>query len=53
MAKELKMQISAKFSAWDRAYIIAGAAWRAALNRPYEDWVRQEVDKRIQVKLNG
>lgn len=53
MAQKMTMQISANFSAWDRAYIIAGAAWRAALNRPYEAWVKQEINKRLRCTLNG
>jgi hypothetical protein len=50
---KLYAKIEVKLSAWDKAGIYAGAMWRAALGRPYIEWLQAEIKKRCKVSMNG
>ena len=52
----IKVKIEFRCRKWQRAGLIAGAMWRAALGRDYEQWLHSEINKYIHVSdpyING
>lgn len=55
-ANKIQVTIEFRCNKWQRAGLIAGAMWRAAIGRDYDSWLAEEVNKFIHVsepKANG
>lgn len=46
---QVKIDIEFRCNKWQRAGLIAGAMWRAAIGRDYQEWLNKELTKYIHV----